>query len=441
MTHLNTLARVLLIGCCVATDDRVFAQWTWTPIQNIPYPTANHAICGATIAGDQNVYVFGGITSGLASEDIHLSCARYDVSSGQWSSLPDLPDTLGKIASAANVVGTIAYVIGGYHVFDGPPVELSSNKVHRLDLLSNTWLPDGAPIPVPIDDQVQAVWRDSLIYVITGWSNTTNVANVQVYDPALDSWSTATPVPNNNQYKAFGASGVIIGDTIHYYGGASTGFNFPALDRYRIGAINPSDPLEITWLPATSVPSGPRYRSAALCVDGSPCWLGGSSVSYNYDAIAYNGSGIVEPVTSIPIRIDGQWSDAGAAPFRIMDLRGVGVLDEQHFIVAGGIGLDRNVLDSAYLVTHSPVSVAEVVGMDLHGYPDPTSEIFNMTLPDHLSPCELEVVDPSGRTVMRKRQRSPILELPVADLPSGPYLLTIRSSDRIGVARLMIAHP
>ena len=40
-------------------------------------------------------------------------------------------------------------------------------------------MPDGADIPKAIDDQVQAVWQDSLIYVITGWSNTTNVVDVQ----------------------------------------------------------------------------------------------------------------------------------------------------------------------------------------------------------------------------------------------------------------------
>ncbi|MEZ4950536.1 MAG: hypothetical protein R2784_14295 [Saprospiraceae bacterium] len=38
---------------------------------------------------------------------------------------------------------------------------------------------------------------------------------------------SGTPVPNNNQYKAFGASGGIYGDTIIYIGGASIGNNFP----------------------------------------------------------------------------------------------------------------------------------------------------------------------------------------------------------------------
>ena len=75
------------------------------------------------------------------------------------------------------------------------------------------------------------VYKDSLIYVVTGWSGSgfsgTNVANVQIYNPANDTWSVGTPVPNTNQYKAFGASGIIVEDTIYYFGGAKiSGFNF-----------------------------------------------------------------------------------------------------------------------------------------------------------------------------------------------------------------------
>ena len=174
---------------------------------------------------------------------------------------PTCPDTLGRVASAASVVNRVAYVIGGYRVRrttlraqfrPGPPLRPGVR----------VWLPDGAPVPVPIDDRVQAVWRDSLIYVVTGWSDGTNVPDVQVYDPANDAWQSATPVPNNNLYKVFGASGTIVGDTIYYYGGASLGFNFPAQDRLRMGIIDPADPLQVTWLPPVST-GRTVYRPAA----------------------------------------------------------------------------------------------------------------------------------------------------------------------------------
>jgi len=62
----------------------------------------------------------------------------------------------GKIACSASRVDDIIYIIGGYHVAANGS-EISSVKVHRYDIINNTFLSDGADIPVPIDDQSQVV--------------------------------------------------------------------------------------------------------------------------------------------------------------------------------------------------------------------------------------------------------------------------------------------
>ncbi len=401
------------------------AQWTWTALAPLPMPMANHAVCAAEVNGTWNVYAFGGITTGLTHADIHRSAFHYDVDAAAWSALPDIPDTLGKIAAAASVVGTTAYVIGGYHVFDGAPFELSSNRVHRLDLLTNTWLADGAPVPVAIDDQVQAVWRDSLIYVITGWSNTTNVPNVQVYDPGLDQWSVGTPVPNTNLYKAFGASGTIIGDTIYYFGGASTASNFPAQDKLRIGVIDPLTPTSITWLPAITGGLGPRYRSGCVAVNDAPTWVGGSAVSYNYDAVAYNGSGVVQPATTIQQWNGGTMVGPGQTPPHIMDLRGIGALDAGNFILAGGIGLSATVLDSAWLVTYSDVGVEEARETTLLVSPNPTAGLCTAIIPSPWVGARFIVRDGSGRILSRGSLQGDRFELDLGAYPSGVYVVEV----------------
>ncbi|HRH69774.1 MAG TPA: kelch repeat-containing protein [Flavobacteriales bacterium] len=401
------------------------AQFTWTSVAPLPMPTANHALCAGQVNGVWNVYSFGGITTGLTNDQIHRDAFKYDVSLDQWSTLPGVPDALGKIAASASVVGTTAYVIGGYHVFDGAPFELSSNKVHRLDLLTDTWLPDGAPVPVPIDDQVQAVWRDSLIYVITGWSNNTNVPNVQVYDPALDTWSAGTPVPNNNQYKAFGANGTIISDTIYYFGGASTASNFPAQDRLRIGHIDPLQPMNITWLPAGTGGLGARYRPACVVVNDAPVWIGGSATSYNYDAVAYNGSGVVQPATEM-LRWDGALMvSAGFTVPHVMDLRGAGALDNNSFIVAGGIGTSQTVLDSVWLVTADVVSIEEASVQDLLVAPNPTTGRCVIRFPSAVRKARFDLRDALGREVMSGSVNDIELRLDLTDKMAGVYVLHI----------------
>ncbi len=401
-------------------------------------PISNHAMCAGEMNGLWYVYAFGGITSGLQESDIHRHAFRFDVAANSWNALPDVPDTLGKIASAASVVGDTAYVIGGYHVFPGPPFEVSSNRVHRLELSSNTWMPNGADIPVAIDDQVQAIWRDSLIYVITGWSNTTNVANVQVYDPAHDQWAAGTPVPNNTQYKAFGASGVIIGDTIYYHGGATTGSNFPAQDRLRIGIIDPLVPTSITWLPSVNGPLGARYRSGAIAVNDEPVWVGGSSVSYNYDAVAYNGSGVVQPATEMLRWSQGAFSSAGTTPTMVMDLRGLGDIGGGAFVVAGGMGPQQAVLDSVWLVQVEPSGVEESPAHRLVAYPVPASDHVLIPLPLELRNGPYGLYDAQGRVRVTGSTTTELLAIDLRTLASGPYVLRIANGTVSATCRILV---
>ena len=428
------LQRGVMITCAViATLVQCAAQWTWTPIAAMPMPTSNHAFCSAEVNGAWFAYAFGGITTGLTNDNIHRNAFRYDVTNNAWTALPDVPDTLGKIASAASVVGDTAYVIGGYHVLDGSPFEISSNKVHRLDLTTDTWLPDGAPLPVPIDDQVQAVWRDSLIYVVTGWSNTTNVPNVQVFDPAHNTWSAATPVPNNNSFKAFGACGMIIGDTIWYHGGARIGGNFPAVPDTRRGVIDPQNPLQIAWTSTWAEPTLPLYRGGAFVWNGQPHFVGGSSVSYNFDAVAYNGSGIVEPLARI-INYDPlsfQWTEANDQPVSVMDLRGIGTLDNGRYILAGGIGEQQTVLDNAWLLNYSPVGIDERDGFQLVGFPNPASDRFTVLLPEAFQQGNFEVFNILGSKVQSQTYQGVQLVLETRLLPVGFYLLKLSSATSV----------
>jgi len=419
----------LMLLCC-SLGQQFFAQTVWQLRAPMPMPTANNAVCAALVDGDDRVYSFGGIGTGLERQAIHRNAYRYSTQLDAWNTLSEMPDTSGKIASAASVVGGVAYVIGGYHVLAASPFEISSNKVHRFDLSTETWLTDGAPIPIPIDDHVQAVWHDSLIYVITGWSNTTNVSAVQVYDPALDAWSVGTAVINSSAYKAFGASGTIIGDTIFYYGGASTGSNFPAQDKLRIGVIDPLSPMTIQWLPVVTTGRA-SYRSGCGTLQNRPFWVGGSAVSYNYDAVAYNGSGVVSPATDLAIlpNTNGPFTleSAGAD---VMDLRGVGQLSSGDIHVCGGIGPNAEVLATNWLITSS-VGMVERIGTEPRIFPVPSSGTVAVDLPEGLYNGRYAVYNALGAVVLEGRLEGPRLQLEMTDRPRGAYTLKLIGTGRV----------
>ena len=368
MNILRPALTSLLIFCAVCN---VSAQsgWEWQPLPAMPEPVANNAVVEGFSGDSLCVYSFAGIGSGLEPADIHLKAWRYNSVSEEWMTLPDVPDEQGKIAAGASLVNGIIYVIGGYYV-ESNFSEESSDDVHRFDPQTNTWLSDGANIPVPIDDQVQAVWRDSLIFVVTGWSDTDNVPDVQIYNPELDAWSVGTPVPANNDFEAFGASGTIIGDTIYYFGGVQAGFSFSANNKLRKGVINPADPTDITW---SLLPEGPvedGYRMAATSSGDEIFWIGGASTAYNFDALAYSNNAPVEPLEQIRLydALVQTWEVFESEPQANMDFRGVARGDNESWYLAGGIDNNREVSDALFKLHRLVVGLEDRPALDLrHG--------------------------------------------------------------------------
>ena len=346
MKNIVLLFLLILIVNCISEKKQVAKKWHITALKELPEPITNNAVSEGYTDDKPYAFTFGGLDSTKLYSGIHLRSYRYDILNNTWQQIADLPDTLGKIASAASHIKNIIYILGGYHVF-ADHSEKSSNKIHRYDIINNKFLEDGTSIPIPIDDHIQAVWRDSLIYVITGWSDKENVPNVQIYNPEANSWMVGTTVPDNHIYKSFGASGTIIGDTIFYFGGASMGKHYPIQNILRKGIINSNDPKQIEWsyqvLDATVV----GYRMASTKINNIPHWLGGSTTTYNYNAIAYDGSGGVTPSNNHLYLSNNKLKTTILENFP-MDLRGIAEINDSTKIIIGGIKENQQVSNNVY---------------------------------------------------------------------------------------------
>ena len=417
--------------------------WEISPLSQMPVRVSNNAVCEGFINSKPYVYSFGGIDATKSYLGIHLDSYRYSVETDQWESIAPLPDTLGKIAAAASRVGDIIYVIGGYHVFANQD-EVSSDRVHRYDVLNNTYLADGAPIPVPIDDQVQAVWRDSLIYVVTGWSDGENVSDVQIYNPATNTWLVGTPLPANESYRSFGASGTIIGDTIYYFGGARFGFNFPIQANFRKGVIDPSDPTQINW--SISIPNGNRkgYRMAATAIDNQAFWIGGAEQTYNFDGIAYSNGIGVPPANRIATfnAGNGIWSEQMLTGLP-MDLRGIASVGPRSRILAGGMLDNQQVTNSTLLLEYrdtttstTPINLLEA---GIYLFPNPTSSELHIQL-DLLSNDwqAVQVLNILGTVVKQQQLSGQLTTINVAGLETGIYAVRLLTKSGASTNQLFI---
>ena len=342
--------------------------------------------------------------------------------------------------------------MGGYQVLSNGN-EISSNIVNRYDPRTNSYLSNGANIPTPIDDHVQAVWNDSLIYVITGWSNTGNVPNVQIYDPANDNWLVGTPVPNNNTYKAFGASGIIINNTIFYHGGASTGFNFPGQSTLRIGQIDPNNPTLITWSSQTT--SLVSYRAVAIYDSwtGMPAFIGGSEITYNYNGIAYNGTGGVTP-KGFSIGSDNTFQ-YGKTNFQSIylnsqndsilpiDLRGVafpyGITGMQNSYVAGGMLRNQQVSNKTIMFNfqHAETVKENIKLIRFQIYPNPTSQQLNLVF-KKAENRTISLIDILGNEVFKTKSNLPNTQLDISNFPKGIYTIQVKNEKGISSQKVII---
>lgn len=427
---------LLLISVWTWCENRLLAQdctpfYAVSSVAALPEAVANNAVCNGSANGNNYVYSFAGIDTSKSHTGIHLKSWRYDVTNDLWEALPDLPDTLGKVAAGASYLDGIIYIVGGYHVFSTGS-EVSSKRVHRFDCETNAFLPDAADLPLAIDDHVQAVWRDSLLYVITGWSNNANTSAVQVYDPGTDSWTLEYQIWNSAIYSSFGASGTIVGDSIYYFGGARFGASFPIQPYLRKGVIASEDPLNITWSHSETNPDAALYRSACIDLNGTAHWLGGSRATYNFDGIAYsNGSG-VEPADAIQYVADTVMQ-INSCPSLLMDYRGAAWFPESgQLFLCGGMDQNQEVSNKAIMLAITPLSVGHIQDNKasmFHLYPNPAKQRFYL---ETNTPGRIQVYDSQGRLLQDfHSQKSPV-EIVVS---TGPTVLFVVVQTSAGTFR------
>ncbi len=439
-THMKLISYILTISIILLGFKNFSQDFTSNLEPPAPMKTANNAVTGGILNGVPHVYSFGGIDTSKVFSGIHLKSFRYNTQTQIWDTIPDLPDTRGKIASGSSTIDSIIYIIGGYYVFSGGS-ETSSDDIHRYNINTNSYLIDGATIPVATDDHVQAVWNDSLIYVITGWSNTGNIPNVQIYNPITDSWSVGNPVPNNNRFKSFGASGTIVGNTIYYYGGASSSFGFNIQNILRIGKINPANPTQITWKDTTINPAIACYRSACTGNSRGVNWLGGSEVTYNYNGIAYNGTGAV-PATGRNIyynptdsSLNYKFIYGDSLP---MDLRGIADFGNKKYLVGGMIG-NQEVTNKVWKLEYVTVSQKEITSnLDFNIFPNPSSTLISITGLD-FSNYELTIYSIQGKLVKSEFIANRNTSIDISNLDDGVYFVQI-TSDNLKLSKKLIVN-
>lgn len=194
------------------------------------------------------VFVFATLTAVSAAgvKEIEQSTNR-----GQWRTLAPMPSARQEVSTA--VLDGKIFVIAGFNANGG-----NTNTVDVYDPQTNTWS-SAAALPIATNHNAAAVVQNRL-YAFGGTSNRVFIYNVQD-----NSWGEVAPM--RFQHGNTAAVGVIDGK-LYVAGGNGTGMNQTELEVY--------DPAANTWTPLASM-SVARNHTAGGVIDGKFYVVGGRS--------------------------------------------------------------------------------------------------------------------------------------------------------------------
>ena len=309
----------------------------WTDASPLPTPLTNNAVAAVTLADGLRLFTFLGLDTTKLHTGITRQALAYEVAGDRWTEVRSVPGPIGRIAATAVGLEGRVYLFGGYTV-DADGNEVSTPDVDIYDPATDSYT-KGAPFPIPVDDAVAGVWRDSLIFIVSGWSQRDNVADVQMYDPAADRWEEATPIPGP---PVFGHAGAVVGDVIVYCDGVRVDPDaeprFVMAEACYRGEIEPSRPSKVRWRELAHHSGPARYRMAAGALPDEDLivFAGGTDNPYNYDGVGYDGVASEPSAATFAYDVARDaWRELTGNLVRTMDHRGLVGAGDVLFLIGG----------------------------------------------------------------------------------------------------------
>jgi len=309
--------------------------------------------------GDE-VFAFYGIGGGKRSSDIARDIYALNLRSHTWRRVGDIPVAQGRLGSAAVTIADKIYVVGGYSV-SPKGEEVSTPEMFRFDPVTGNMSIE-TTMPTPVDDSVALPWRDRWIVLVSGWHDTGNVTDVQIYDTKARRWEKGTRWPGT---PVFGHAGGLVGDVMVICDGVTASKDGNSKNHYAItnacwqGQLDVKAPGDIQWRQIPPHPGASLYRAGATGTKdrmGRP-WVvfaGGTHRPYNYNGIGYDHVP-AEPSSGVfafdPVR--GTWATYQPTPKAGMDFRGLIALDDS-LALFGGMGASQEVTGEVIRFTLQP---------------------------------------------------------------------------------------
>ncbi|MEM9101016.1 MAG: galactose oxidase [Pseudomonadota bacterium] len=318
-------------------------------IGKLNHPIANNAVAHIKTQDDLILYSFNGLKSAKDWKAVSNLVMSFSIKQQKSQTLSHVPWKEGRLASIAATAGGNIYIFGGYTVAENHE-EKSMPDVHQLIPSTNT-IKKISDMPIPVDDSIALVYQDRYIYLVSGWHDTGNVKDVQIFDTQTFEWHKATTFPGT---PVFGHAGGIIKNELLVVDGVKVAAVVDGKRQFKIsneawhGTIDLKDIKKITWKKIPSHPGPARYRSAAAAYNNKIVFIGGSDNPYNFNGIGYNGkpSSPLGSILSWDMKKQ-KWQKHLKVTTNSMDHRGL-IIDGDDGYILGGM-LERQAVSDQVL--------------------------------------------------------------------------------------------
>ena len=197
----NTIHPILDSLICPSIQLKPTTQPQTLGLIRHPMPTPRDGLAIAVFKG--KIYCFGGRN---VSKDYSISTnvnEVYDIETDSWETETPMPTARSGLQ--ASEVDDKIYLIGGRIESESSSISEKSAQVEIYDPVIDTWT-FGSPIPTAVAGYASAV-LDGKIYVISGVAGCSTYTNlIQIYDPKKDEWSFGPPIPMSVTAAAAGAT-------------------------------------------------------------------------------------------------------------------------------------------------------------------------------------------------------------------------------------------
>jgi N-acetylneuraminic acid mutarotase len=282
---------------------------TWTPGPPLPDQRGG----GALVKLGRELHYLGGVIrqNGIYLQDYGTHWAFNLDTDAAWRTTTAAGQILAPVPNPRNHMGGTVlngkiYAVGGQHLGNQ---NTPQTEVDVYDPATNSWS-QTAPMPRPISHVTANVFvRNGLVVVTTGrMANGVLIPNVIQYDPATNTWSELPPVPGPRQSPVSG----LIGDQMVVTCGSNSSL------KAQTWVTTPTGVLPAPWLDqdigsvGMSGNASTTNYSSAFSVGGSGVGVVSNADSFHYLYQPLNGD------RQIVVRIAAQDNTGGSAQAGIM---------------------------------------------------------------------------------------------------------------------------